>query len=161
MFKLCPWGSLLLAPLWPLTFSSGERPRALWALLFIYEIIMLFRWNELFFVYEIIVLFRWNELFFVYEIIMLFRWNELFLYMKLLCCSVEMKCFCTWNYYVVPLKWNVFCIWNYYLDHFIKCLYGIFKLSCFFDFVSNQKENIAEKILNKNIMITMMTTKWM
>ena len=33
MFKLCPWGSLLLAPLWPLTFSSGERPRALWALL--------------------------------------------------------------------------------------------------------------------------------
>ena len=35
MFKLCPWGSLLLNPLWPLTFSSGERPRALWALLFI------------------------------------------------------------------------------------------------------------------------------
>ena len=34
MFKLCPWGSLLLAPLWPLTFFSGERPRALWALLF-------------------------------------------------------------------------------------------------------------------------------
>ena len=34
LFKLCPWGSLLLAPLWPLTFSSGERPRALWALLF-------------------------------------------------------------------------------------------------------------------------------
>jgi len=29
-----PRGSLLLAPLWPLTFSSGERPRALWALLF-------------------------------------------------------------------------------------------------------------------------------
>jgi len=23
-----------MAPLWPLTFSSGERPRALWALLF-------------------------------------------------------------------------------------------------------------------------------
>ena len=34
MFKLCPWGSLLLATLWPLTFSSGERPRALCALLF-------------------------------------------------------------------------------------------------------------------------------
>ena len=34
LFKLCPWCSLLLAPLWPLTFSSGERPRALWAHLF-------------------------------------------------------------------------------------------------------------------------------
>ena len=33
LFKLCPWGSLQMAPLWPLTFSSGERPRALWALL--------------------------------------------------------------------------------------------------------------------------------
>jgi len=37
LFKLCPWGSLLLAPLWPLTFSSGERPRALWALLFCFN----------------------------------------------------------------------------------------------------------------------------
>ena len=37
LFKLFPWGSLLLAPLWPLTFFSGERPRALWALLFMFR----------------------------------------------------------------------------------------------------------------------------
>ena len=35
LFKLCHWGSVLLAPLWPLTFSSAEQPRALWALLFV------------------------------------------------------------------------------------------------------------------------------
>jgi len=31
-----PLGFLLLAPLWPLTFFSGEQPRALWALLFVF-----------------------------------------------------------------------------------------------------------------------------
>ena len=34
------WGSLLLAPLWHLNFSSGERPRALWTLLFLSLIIL-------------------------------------------------------------------------------------------------------------------------
>jgi len=33
-------GPLEMAPLWPLTFSSGERPRALWALLFVQELTM-------------------------------------------------------------------------------------------------------------------------
>jgi len=35
LFKLCPWGPSFMAPLWPLTFSSGERPRALWAVWFL------------------------------------------------------------------------------------------------------------------------------
>ena len=43
MFKLCHWGSLL----WPLIFSSGERPRALWALLFYNVFGMTRSWNNL------------------------------------------------------------------------------------------------------------------
>ena len=46
---LCKW--LHLDP-WPLTYSSGERPRALWALLFKYDItrlipvVLLYVWNS-------------------------------------------------------------------------------------------------------------------
>jgi len=31
LFKLCPWAYPLLVPMCPSAFSSGERPRALWA----------------------------------------------------------------------------------------------------------------------------------